>query len=99
LSRFFSSGSSAAEFCRREGVSEPSFYYWKRRLAADVAPSLAHSFTPVRIVEEKRNPDCFDVEVVLPSGVRFFVPDSTSAARVRQLALALLDLDRGAASC
>lgn len=27
-------GMTAREFCRREGVSEPSFYQWRRRLAA-----------------------------------------------------------------
>lgn len=31
--RFGSSLQTVADFCRAEAVSEPSFYYWKRRLA------------------------------------------------------------------
>ena len=34
LERFKSSGLSGARFCQREGVSQPSFYQWKRKLAA-----------------------------------------------------------------
>ncbi len=34
LQRQAGSGVSVAKFCRSEGVSEPSFYSWKRRLLA-----------------------------------------------------------------
>ena len=30
-----SSGMSVAAFCRRESISQASFYYWKRRVAAE----------------------------------------------------------------
>ena len=30
--RFERSSQTIADFCRAEGVSQPSFYYWKRRL-------------------------------------------------------------------
>lgn len=33
LRRYASSSLTVAEFCRREGVSVPNFYYWRRRLA------------------------------------------------------------------
>lgn len=33
LRRYERSGLTVAEFCRREGVSAPSFYQWRRRLA------------------------------------------------------------------
>ena len=32
LNRFEESQQTVAEFCRTEGVSEPAFYEWKRRL-------------------------------------------------------------------
>ena len=32
LKRFEESQQTAAEFCRTEGVSEPAFYQWRRRL-------------------------------------------------------------------
>ena len=32
LKRFVKSDQTVAEFCRAESVSEPSFYYWKRKL-------------------------------------------------------------------
>ena len=35
LARQRQSGLSVAEFCRRVGVSQPSFYQWKARLAKD----------------------------------------------------------------
>ena len=37
LKRFRSSGMTVARFCRSEGVSQPSFYQWKRKLAAQDA--------------------------------------------------------------
>ena len=33
LRRYEQAGQTVAEFCRREGVSVPSFYQWRRRLA------------------------------------------------------------------
>ena len=33
IGRWRSSGLSVAEFCRREGISEPSFFAWRKRLA------------------------------------------------------------------
>jgi hypothetical protein len=34
LKRFAKSGKTVGDFCRTEGVSAPSFYYWKRTLTA-----------------------------------------------------------------
>jgi hypothetical protein len=38
LERFQSSGLTAAKFCQAENVSLPSFYQWKRKLAARANP-------------------------------------------------------------
>ena len=34
LERFAKSGQTVSEFCRAEGVSSPSFYKWRQRLAS-----------------------------------------------------------------
>ena len=34
LARFQKSGLSVARFCQREGVSQPSFYQWRRKFSA-----------------------------------------------------------------
>lgn len=41
IGRWRSSGWSVAEFCRREGISEPSFFAWRKRLAGRRAKSPA----------------------------------------------------------
>ena len=38
LNRFASSDQSVASFCQSEGISAPSFYQWKRRLAPSIDP-------------------------------------------------------------
>ena len=59
LERFARSGLSIAAFCRREGVSQPSFYSWRRRLGEG-----SPRFLPVRVVPPATAP----VELLLPSG-------------------------------
>lgn len=46
LRQFPASGLTIREFCRRRGVSEPSFYAWRRRLGGGRAVPL---FVPVRV--------------------------------------------------
>ena len=41
LARFPQSGLTAAQFCAIEAISLPSFYSWKRRLAAEAQDALA----------------------------------------------------------
>jgi len=47
LDRFQSMQLTVAEFCKREGVSTPSFYAWKKRLAMDRSnvPTSKHAAT------------------------------------------------------
>ncbi len=63
---------SITEFCRREGISQPSFFQWRRRLGVNDAPSPPdvgrHSprgaaFIPVQVVATKsdREPTSDDV--------------------------------------
>ena len=92
LARFPSSGLTAAQFCAIEAVSLPSFYTWKRRLAAaakvattphqgaDLGPHLL----PVRL-----QPIAPAVELVLTSGAVLRLPPGSDLAWVRSLVTAL----------
>jgi hypothetical protein len=74
LGRFARSELTVAEFCRREGVSVPAFYQWRRRLAESSSdngkggrPARA-SFLPVQITQDA------GVHVAFPNGARLTLP-------------------------
>jgi transposase len=73
LDRFRRSGQTATQFCAAEGISEPSFYVWKRTLAAgadSARPAApAPTLVPIRITPSPAAP----IELAFPSGtvVRF----------------------------
>jgi len=47
---FAAGGLSVRDFCRRHGLSEARFYWWRRRLAAG-GPEGGPLFVPVRVIE------------------------------------------------
>jgi hypothetical protein len=51
LRRFADSGQSIRAFCVSQCISEPSFYFWKRRLARRQATLPAPALVPVRIAQ------------------------------------------------
>lgn len=57
LSRFDRSQLTVAQFCQSEGISQPSFYHWKKKLRqplSDAEPRPAEStvqFLPLRLPE------------------------------------------------
>ncbi len=79
LLRFEKRGATIKEFCRQEGVSEPSFYPWRKRLGMKDAqkPVRAGSpaespavFRPVRLLTRESH------VAHLPGGMRMVVPMS-----------------------
>ena len=72
LERFRRSGLTVTQFCDAEGVSTPSFYVWKRTLAADT-PAVAPPPTVVPIRITPSSPPPAAIELALPGGavVRF----------------------------
>ena len=73
--RFEKSRQSVGAFCRQEGVSAPSFYLWRKRLAqsagsTEPAPQAAAGFRPVRLLPT------VDLTVQLPGGTQLLVPMS-----------------------
>jgi hypothetical protein len=86
MARFREAQQSVAEFCRKEGVSAPSFYQWRKRLAQRPRPAagrngtlVAAGFRPVRLVSSG------GVAVQLPGGTQLHVP--TSERRVLRLVI------------
>jgi len=54
-------------FCRAEGISEPSFYVWRRKL--DQADHKKPAFLPVHVVtDEAKEPATRGIEIVLANG-------------------------------
>jgi len=77
LARQRRGGLSIAEFCRREGISPPSFYSWRKRLEQDERAL----FVPVelsRLVE----PSALGVQIELPGGALVTLPAGASAELV-----------------
>ena len=68
LRRFESSGMSVTRFCRRERVSVPSFYQWRKRLALEPGKKSTPLFVPVHVTQSAV------VEIRLPNGTRICVP-------------------------
>lgn len=75
LRRQAQSGLSITAFCQREGVSAPSFYAWKRRLATPLATTPPHPplFVPIRLDPTSPATDTspsLDFEIELPHHIR-----------------------------
>jgi hypothetical protein len=65
LERFANGALTVAAFCRREGLSVPSFYYWKRQLAGDLASPSADT---ARLLPVRLAPGPMPLDLLLPSG-------------------------------
>ena len=88
ITRWKTSGQSVAAFCAARGVSQASFYAWRKRLIArGKAPTACAppppSFAAVRVVPG------IPVEVVLPTGVVVRVPAGSEPDAVARLVAAL----------
>ena len=71
---------SIAEFCRRERISPPSFYAWRRRLENDQPGRGTPEFIPVELpwaVEPRAG-----VQIELPGGAVVTLPAAASAELV-----------------
>jgi hypothetical protein len=72
LRRFRRSNLSVSEFCRREKVSVPSYYHWRRELAKATsevgAGAEPATFIPVRIASPT------ELQVIFPNGARLTLP-------------------------
>ena len=84
------SGLSIRAFCAGRGLSQPSFYAWRRTLSKSdrQQPATPPTLVPLRVVADSV------LEVVLPAGVVVRVPAGADVAAVATLVAAL-----GSVSC
>jgi len=75
---------SVAEFCRREGVSQPSFYHWRKRLGGlrrrqrgtpKARPASKPQFLPVEVPSSLLTTG---VRIELPGGAVVRLPQDVS---------------------
>ena len=86
LQRFTDAGLTPAQFCAAEGVSLPSFYAWKRRLAAAAAEPDRPVAEPSPRLLPVRLPDPRAAfELALPSGATLRVAAGADEATLRCL--------------
>lgn len=95
LARWRRSGLSGRAFCLAEGISEPSFYVWRRRL--DQVDHKKPAFLPVHVVaDEAKETATGGIEVVLANGRCLRVgPGFDPQTLVKLIAL----LEAGGVSC
>jgi hypothetical protein len=96
LRRQASSRLSVAEFCRREGLSQPSFYAWRRTITQRDGRRANHSdagarvlgFVPVRVSEVAPRVEA-SITIELTAGLVLRLSEMTPAVRVAELVRAL----------
>jgi transposase-like protein len=95
IGRWRRSGQSVRAFCRAEQISEPKFYWWRRRL--EQPKQQKPSFLPVHVVRDAPDqPAARNIEVVLANGRSLRVPPGFD----RRTLIALVEaLEAGEASC
>ena len=98
VSRQASSGMSVREFCVTEGISEPSFYSWRRRLREPSTDggveereeetrrraAAAGAFVPVKLLETQSS-----LEILHPLGYRIQVTGDVDSVALRRVVEAL----------
>jgi hypothetical protein len=83
LARFRRSGETIADFCEREGVSTPTFYAWKRRLAGHTTNGQATRRSAPLFVPLSLGPVAAGVRIVLPGGAVVELPPAADERLLR----------------
>ena len=77
------SGQSVRAYCASRRISQASYYFWKRTLAARPSALPTPAFAAVRVVADPL------FEIVLPAGLVVRVPVGTDPVVVARLVAAL----------
>ena len=63
-----SSGMSIRVWCRKQGLKEATFYWWRRELDRRKAGSGKSAFVPVHVTEDRPRDGDQQIEIVLTGG-------------------------------
>lgn len=70
-----SSGLTVGAYCKREGISPWSWWYWRKRLLPRSRNSSARAVTPVPFLQlAPKIPETQKMEIALPNGSRITIP-------------------------
>lgn len=99
---------TARAFCRNEGITENSFYMWRRELARrdlEDAPNDRAELpplVPVKVVEAAPTPSQLPskpIEIQTPGGTTLRVPEAIPKAYLSELVSALLMAESDVPTC
>jgi transposase-like protein len=79
------SGISVKQFCKQQGITEQSFYYWRKRLQT----TTAMRFALVEAEPRRGTAEHAAMELVLTTGERLRISAGVDAATLRQVLEAL----------
>ena len=79
------SGISVKQFCQQQGLTEQSFYYWRKRLQT----MRSMRFALVEAEPRRGTAEHAALELVLPTGERLRISAGVEAATLRQVLEAL----------
>lgn len=110
---YANSGLSIRAFCEREGLSEPSFYAWRKRMTANETVGSATAsddvavdrrLIPVRIVAEDQSETVVKqsstpMEIRTPSGYTLRLDENVEIRRLSELLDVLVSVQGEAAPC
>jgi hypothetical protein len=81
LETFKSSGLSVRQFCKQEGLAEPSFYIWRKKLADDCQQDNQRKYEPSAFIEVAiPQNNSVVIELLLISGNTLRIPHGVDAA-------------------
>lgn len=95
LTRWRQANLSVAEFCRRERVSPPLFYHWRRRLQSPPTDTLSPRFVELPITTRPGS----GVQLTLPSGVIVALPNHASIELITAVIRAAMQPLRASEPC
>jgi hypothetical protein len=82
-----SSGLPVRQFCKLEGLSEPSFYSWRKKLTVQDSKDTSEPSAFIEVAMPQNNRVA--VELVLPSGNTLRIPFGVDPATLRTVLLAV----------
>lgn len=101
VERWQRSGESIRAFCARRGLSEPSFYWWRRRLGAGRSgrrgsgsesgsrPSPQPGFAEVQVTGEAGPTAAGMIELTLPTGEQLRIGPGVDAMHLQRVLAAV----------